>query len=109
VEWQSHVKAADGTSGASVESFDVSTLIALGGGGSVDLLKVDIEGGEAEVFGKKFDEWLPAVRNITIEFHGSDCEKNFYAALNDYEYESFEYRTVMICRNIRPRAAVSTR
>jgi FkbM family methyltransferase len=105
VEWNSHVVPGDGNSETSVDSFDVTSLIAAGGGGSVDFLKVDIEGGEAEVFGKNSETWLPSVKNIAIEFHGDDCERNFFSALKDYEYEGFEYRTVQICQNIRPRVA----
>jgi hypothetical protein len=37
-------------------------------GHRIDLLKVDIEGGEAELFSKNF-EWLDGVQNIIVEFH----------------------------------------
>ncbi|MGV3660320.1 MAG: FkbM family methyltransferase [Prosthecobacter sp.] len=36
--------------------------------GGIDLLKVDIEGGEAELFSKNLD-WLSEVRSIIAEFH----------------------------------------
>lgn len=37
-------------------------------GSRIDLLKVDIEGGEAELFSKNL-EWLDRVQNIIVEFH----------------------------------------
>jgi FkbM family methyltransferase len=105
VEWNSHVVEDKGNSDALVDAYDVPSLIAMGGGGTVDLLKVDIEGGEAEVFGKNPERWMPAVKNIVIEFHGDQCEKNFFSALEPYRYESFPYRTVTVCRNLQPRPA----
>ena len=102
LEWNSHVKTAEPGSEGGVEAYDVPALIKAGGGGPVDLLKVDIEGGEREVFGKGAEAWLPSVKNIAIEFHGDDCEKNFFNALSGYEYEGFPYRSVVICKGLRP-------
>jgi len=53
----------------SVEAVTMKSLISLGGG-SVDLLKLDVEGSEKEIFGSGAAEWLPKVRNILIELHG---------------------------------------
>ena len=114
LEWNSHVVALENgvaQNGASkngadaaVDAYDVPALIAAGGGGMVDFLKVDIEGGELELFGKNEQAWLPAVKNIAIEFHGDDCEKTFFQALKGYDYDGFPYRTVTICQNLRPKA-----
>jgi FkbM family methyltransferase len=104
LEWNSHVAAGERGGNGSVESYDVPALILAGGGGTVDFLKVDIEGGEVELFGKNTDAWLPTVKNIAIEFHGDDCEKTFFKALKTYDYDGFPFRTVTICRNIRPKA-----
>ena len=102
LEWNSHVRQAEAGADGSVEAYDVSALIAAGGGGPVDLLKVDIEGGELELFGCNTEAWLPAVKNISIEFHGDECEKTFFRALEGYEYDGFPYRSVTICKNVRP-------
>jgi FkbM family methyltransferase len=101
VEWNSHVRDAGASEEASVISFDVPYLIAQGGGGPVDLLKVDIEGGEAEVFGIGAEQWISSIKNIIIEFHGDICEKTFFKALEGYQYDGFSFRTQMICENIR--------
>lgn len=104
LEWNSRVRNAGASEQASVESFDVPSLIAQGGGGPVDLLKVDIEGGEAEVFGNRPERWISSIKNIIIEFHGDQCEKNFFKALEGYQYEGFPFRTQMVCENIRSAA-----
>ncbi len=46
----------------------------------VDLLKVDIEGAEAEVFNAAAPEWLSGVRAIAVELHGDACERAFFGA-----------------------------
>jgi FkbM family methyltransferase len=107
LEWNSHVAdVADGTD-ASVRAYDVPALIAAGGGGTVDFLKVDIEGGETELFGKNTETWLPEIKNISIEFHGDECERIFFRALEGYEYDGYNHRTVTICQNIRPSKSLS--
>jgi FkbM family methyltransferase len=76
----------------SIEAFSIPSLIARGGG-KVDLLKLDIEGSEDEVFGPDAREWLPKVRNIAIELHGEKRKARFFAALEGYRYELSIHRT----------------
>jgi FkbM family methyltransferase len=102
--WNSHVRQSEQGADGSVDSYDAPALIAAGGGGMVDLLKVDIEGGELELFGKNTESWLPAIKNIAIEFHGDECERTFFRALQGYEYDGLPYRTITICQNLRPAA-----
>lgn len=59
------------------EAFTMKLLIAATGG-SVDLLKLDVEGSEREIFGSGAGDWLPFVRNIVIELHGPDCSEIFF-------------------------------
>jgi FkbM family methyltransferase len=57
-----------GTNGKTrVVSMD-SLFEEAGIGPRIDLMKVDIEGGEAELFSKNL-EWLDRVQNIIVEFH----------------------------------------
>ncbi len=88
---------------AEIDAWDVASLIEMAGGGTVDLLKVDIEGAELSVFGKFANAWLPQVRNICIELHGRDCEQAFFAALAGYCYELEHSGELTICRNLRSK------
>ncbi len=47
----------------------LSTFLAEQGLGTIDLMKVDIEGAEVALFGSMSDEMLRNVKQITIEFH----------------------------------------
>lgn len=81
-EWLSRVKPDES---GTVEARTIPSLMAPGG--KLDLLKLDIEGSEREVFGPEAQEWLPNVRNIAIELHGEECKDRFLAALNGYRYD----------------------
>lgn len=115
-EWVSRVR--DDQSG-SVDALTMNSLIALGDG-KVDLLKLDIEGSELEVFGPEAQEWLPIVRNIAIELHGDDRKERFFSALKGYRYDLSLHRTwtdpeagssgscyLAICQNLRAESAAS--
>jgi len=94
----------------SVKAFTMESLISLSGG-SVDLLKLDVEGSEKEIFGPGAGEWLPKVRNILIELHGPDCADRFFGAVASYEYEMSGSGKVnsplstYYLRNLRPKQA----
>jgi FkbM family methyltransferase len=104
-EWATQVEELieeKDTSGG-VQAWDVGSLIDMSGGGTVDLLKVDIERAELSVFGESASSWLHRVRNICIELHGKDCEEVFFAALKDFDYELGHSGELTICRNLRPK------
>jgi FkbM family methyltransferase len=105
-EWRTSVRAEDGDHNGSVEAFALPTLIAYGNG-TVDLLKLDIEGSESEVFGPEAQQWLPCVRNIAIEVHSKQCADRFFSALEGFQYELRKHHkdNVIICRNLRPQVA----
>jgi FkbM family methyltransferase len=113
-EWLGQVR--EDQSG-SVAALTMASLIARGSG-QVDLLKLDIEGSEREIFGPDAHEWLPRIRNIAIELHGDDRKDQFFAALDEYRYDLSLHTTwtgmaagtqmscyLAICQNIH--AAVS--
>lgn len=55
----------------------------------IDVLKIDIEGSEKELFESNYD-WMKKVDHIIIEFHDRmkpGCSKSFFKALLDYDFE----------------------
>jgi FkbM family methyltransferase len=49
--------------------------------GNIDLLKIDIEGGEEALFGEDCSRWLERTRTIVIELHGPACRTAFLRAI----------------------------
>lgn len=52
-----------------VPSVSVTDLLAEAPFGQIDLLKIDIEGAERDVFGHGADAWLDKVRTLAVELH----------------------------------------
>lgn len=55
----------------------------------IDILKIDIEGAEKELFTKNYEDWLPHVRCIIIEIHDNlkkGTSKTVWEALNKYNF-----------------------
>jgi hypothetical protein len=105
-EWATEVHAGT-DSEASVEGWDVPSLLQLAGEDQLDLLKVDIERSEMQVFGAESKSWLGDVRNICIELHGPDCSDSFFRALKDFHYDLERSGELTICQNLKPATATA--
>jgi FkbM family methyltransferase len=101
-DWAVQVRESSGGD-ANVDAWDMPALLELSGQRYVDILKIDIEGSEAEVFAANTEEWLPRVRNICIELHGERCREIFFSALSGFEYELQNQGEFTLCLNLRPR------
>lgn len=103
-EWATQVsEVAEQGGERDVQAWDVPSLLEAMGAARIDLLKVDIEGSEVELFGPNSAEWLPRVRHIVIELHGRKCEETFFAALRGFDYELSTDGELTICQNLRPK------
>lgn len=57
----------------------------------IDLLKIDIEGAEKELFESDYENWLPKTKCIIIEFHDAfnmGSSKSFFKAISRYNFSS---------------------
>jgi FkbM family methyltransferase len=80
-----------GSGGPTVPGLTPATLIERSGFPRVDLLKMDVEGAEAELF-RGDTGWLDRVRAVAVEFHGDSRERSgFDAAVTD---RGFAVRTL---------------
>ena len=74
----------------SFKTTTISKLLAESGFDEIDLLKIDIEGAEKEVFGAPdVDEWLSKVKVLTIELHDRmkrGCSYEFFKAMSKYHW-----------------------
>jgi hypothetical protein len=59
---------------------------------TIDILKIDIEGAEKELFTYNYESWLPKVRCIVIELHDTfrpGCATAFFKAISSREFDIF--------------------
>lgn len=93
-------ESPDGNPRWKVEAFTMRELLEYSGFQIVDLLKVDIEGAETELFSRDVD-WLTLVRCIAIEFHGDSRQRSrFDEVVRRYGFHicSEESHTVIACK-----------
>ncbi|GAX37561.1 FkbM family methyltransferase [Nodularia sp. NIES-3585] len=64
----------------------------------VDILKIDIETAEWQVFSRNYQEWLNKVRYIAIELHTQECRKVFFKALSSLKYDSWNSEELTFCK-----------
>ncbi|MBU1682748.1 FkbM family methyltransferase, partial [Patescibacteria group bacterium] len=59
----------------------------------IDILKLDVEGAEKEIFSSNYDSWLGKVNVLIIELHDRikmGCSEAFYSAIKKYNFEETE-------------------
>ncbi|UPT71443.1 MAG: FkbM family methyltransferase [Flavobacterium sp. JAD_PAG50586_2] len=65
---------------SNIESISINTLIKKYNIDIIDILKIDIESSEKQLFSSNYQAWLPKVRKIVIELHDGheeDCSRTF--------------------------------
>ncbi|MEO5814960.1 MAG: FkbM family methyltransferase [Gemmatimonadaceae bacterium] len=67
---------------ADLVGMDMTDVIVRAGDTEIDLLKIDIEGGERALFGAKAAHWLSRVRMLIVELHDDAARRAFDAATN---------------------------
>lgn len=103
-EWGLAVRPTNPGERANIEAFDMPTLMQVADASVIDLLKMDIEGSEEELFRVGPPVWMDAVRNIAIEFHGVACERTVLSALRDFAYQRIRRPMMEFFLEIQPRA-----
>lgn len=102
------VMAVKRESEADVVAWDIPALLDLAHVETADLVKIDIEGSEAELFAVDAGRWLPRVHNICIELHDQHCRDVFFDALTGFDYDLAEMGESTVCLNLRARVPEST-
>lgn len=66
----------------------------------IDLLKIDIEGSEKELFEANYERWLPKVKVIIIELHDilrPGASQAFFNAIRSYDFQLVQHGENLIC------------
>jgi FkbM family methyltransferase len=103
-EWSTQVRECRAGETADIQAMDHQTILEKSGFDAIDLLKIDIERSEAEVFSVNYETWLKRTRSIVIELHDSDCERIFFQALSSYAYALSRFGEVTICKSLQSAA-----
>ena len=72
-----------------IQAITINEILKQSGREEIDILKLDIEGAERELFSKNYDSWLGKVRVLIIELHDrmkEGCSDAFYLATKKYNF-----------------------
>jgi len=70
-------------------AISIESVMLAEGWETIDLLKLDIEGSEKEVFEENYDYWLPRTKAIVIELHDHmrpGASKALFKAISQYNF-----------------------
>ena len=82
-------EVTDGEKGA-FETVVIGDILAGSKYKKIDILKIDVEGAEKEIFSKNYESWLGKVNVIMIELHDhirGGCAKTFYSATDKFNFK----------------------
>lgn len=68
----------------------------------IDILKIDIEGSEKELFTSHYQDWLPKVRVLVIELHDhykQGTSRQFFETISKYQFSFHATEDRLLLRN----------
>jgi FkbM family methyltransferase len=83
-----------------VRAYSIDEVMSSNNIEEIDILKLDIEGAELELFTDNYDNWLPKTKCIIIELHDwrrKGCSKIFFNALFKYDFSIYTRGETIIC------------
>jgi FkbM family methyltransferase len=83
-----------------IKAYSISNILQKYEKTEIDILKIDIEGSEKELFKSGYEEWLPNSKTIMIELHDyyqKGSSKTFFTALNNYNFSIFHAKRNIFC------------
>jgi FkbM family methyltransferase len=72
-QWSRQVRECRPGEPATMIGVDVGTLLADSGYARISILKMDVEGAEAVVFARNYEDWIERVDVLAIELHDDSC------------------------------------
>ena len=70
--------------------------------GTIDILKMDVEGSEKYIFAEN-TQWLDYTRNIAIELHDEQDKNVFFDTMKNYTFDLSLHEELTVCKNIEAK------
>lgn len=83
------VEEVDPSTPGSLRAVSIGDIMQQQQWDTIDLLKLDVEGAEKEIFSSNTESWLPKTKVLVIELHDEmkkGASKAVFAALNQYDF-----------------------
>ena len=98
-EWGFRVEETDEPGAQTLPAVTLGQVLRDSGQPAIDLLKIDVEGAEQEVFSASCDDWLPRTNAIMIELHDRfrpGCSDAFFSAVSAREFHQAQKGQTLI-------------
>jgi FkbM family methyltransferase len=98
--WAFMVKETNGKEDHSIKATTIEVLMKELEIEQIDVLKIDIEGSEKELFELNYDYWLSKTKMIIIELHdwmNEGASRSFFKALVKYNFTMSHFGENIIC------------
>lgn len=88
--WALEVEECSADVPNSFKAISLETLMKRNALSHIDLLKLDVEGSERELFSAGYEYWLPKTRTIIVETHDwlkDGCSREVFKAISKYSFK----------------------
>ncbi len=78
----------ESTTGA-IKAWSIASLMKEMKWNSIDLVKLDVEGSEKEIFSEAYEQWLPHTKVLVVELHDrmkKGCSRSLFNAIGQYRF-----------------------
>ena len=75
----------------SIQAYTIENIMKQFSIDQIDILKIDIEGSEKELFESGYEYWLPKTKVLILEIHDRmrvGCSKSIFKALSNYNFST---------------------
>jgi FkbM family methyltransferase len=99
-KWSFMVEECDANEEDGIDTVTIGQIMRKYQQESIDILKIDIEGAELELFAGNYEEWLPNSKVIMVETHDhmkKGCSKSLFAALSQYNFSVSLKGNLLFC------------
>jgi FkbM family methyltransferase len=102
-EWATQVRPAHPDENSDVEAVDMPSILQMCPQPTIDILKIDIEGSEATLFGGSAKNWLKFVRNFCVEIHSIGALAIVEETLESFHFEYMQCGEYNVYLNLTPK------
>jgi FkbM family methyltransferase len=96
------LKPAENPGPDGIEGYGVADIMRMADAEVIDLLKIDIEGGELELFSENYLPWITKVRVFMVELHDRvrpGCAFAFYSAIRHLRFTQHQKGDIVMIIN----------
>ena len=99
-DWGFVVEECDKEDAETFRALSIADIMTQYQADEIDILKLDIEGAEKEVFTNNYDRWLPKTKILIVELHDrmkAGCSSAFIKAMAQYNFTIHPLGENFIC------------